>query len=506
MRLLLVNPSITTLTYDVPPILPPMGLMYIASMARSKGHEVSLFDFINVDSNSLPQILHNKQTDTPLFCYGVREELFLEHINHFRPDLIGLSNIMAVTEENCLRLARVSKQIHPDIPVIVGGTNCIARAKHFLDSSYIDYVYRGEGDAAFIDFLDVFHSEDKRNNIPGICYRKMGNIVISKDIPVLDDLDKNPIPAWDLIDVDKYLKREFPFSFHLKSKTTTMITSRGCSINCIFCSGKKLLGAWRGKSAENTIREALLLKEKYGVEEIQFIDSNISYDRDRFIKLLNFWKKELQIVWAPVGGIYVRSVDEEIVKLMAESGCHSIPFGIEAGSIKIQKYIGKIVPKEKVMRICRAARQQGIWTHGLFVIGFPEETEEDILEILRYSKEADLDSISLFAASPLPGSRLYTKFINDDTFDPMSSRFVGTLFPMSSLPHRKIVELRKQVAQKFFWWKLFREMYPKSILIRLKSPKLWNMIFFIAKAMKRFMLLKKRDAIKKSIPLNPIST
>jgi radical SAM superfamily enzyme YgiQ (UPF0313 family) len=239
----------------------------------------------------------------------------------------------------------------------------------------------------------------------------------------------------------------------------------------------------------------LVLKEKYGIEEVQFLDANISLDRLRFAKIVGLWKDRVHLAWAPVGGLDVNTVDADIVRAMGESGCHSFPLGLETASERIQKYIGKIIPKDKVAAICSAARTEGIWTHGLFIIGFPEEKEEDINAIFDYASETDLDSISLFALSILPGSQLYSLHIRDENFNPDVSRIVGAHFHLSALPIDKITRLREQVALRFFWWKLARELRLSSLTVRLRSPKFWNMLRFIARSIKRFLLLRQRDKL-----------
>jgi len=496
MRLLLVNPSITGLSYDVPPILPPLGIMYIASMARKRGHEVSIFDVVAKGDDNPPEVIYDKDKTQPFLRYGCPDEVLLKQIENFKPDLVGLSNIMAVTENECLRLVKLIKENYPSLKAVIGGTNSTARVRNILETSDIDFVYRGEGDADFMDFLDLFHSADKRCKVPGICYKENGDLKITEQMPILRNLDDNPIPAWDLIESEIYLDRLFPFSFHLMPRTTTMMTTRGCVRNCVFCTGKKMLGYWRSKSVENTIKEALILKEKYGVEEVQFLDSNISINRKHFMKFLALWEDKVKLPWAPVGGLDVSTIDGDVIQKMGESGCHSFPLGIEAGSTKIQEYIGKIVPKEKVVDLCRAARKQGMWTHGLFVIGFPNETEEDVYEILDYSKVTDLDSISMFALSPLPGSELYSNFIDDYNFEPDLSRIVGSHFHLASLPYDQMNRIREDINRKFFWWKLVRELRISSIVQRVRSPKFSIMVGFIIKAIKRFLLLKRRDKVK----------
>lgn len=492
MRLLLVNPPITTLRYDVAPVLPPLGIMYIAAMARKRGHEVTIFDSVILGLKS-PQEITNEETGQSVIRYGAPDDVFLSLVAELEPDVIGLSNIMAVTEKDCLDMAAAAKRAFPDVVIVIGGTNATARAEALLMHDQVDFVFRGEGDSSFIDFLDVIHSEEERRRIPGICFKLNGESTISNDIPVLHNLDENPIPAWDLVDIPRYIETPFPFSFHLREKVTTMVTSRGCVGNCLFCSGRKLLGSWRSRSPENVIQEAQMLRDKHGIQEIQFLDSNISLNKKRFTDFLNLWHDQVKLVWAPVGGLYVQSLDSEIISQMSECGCHSFPLGIEGGNEKMQKYLGKIVPVEKVAEICKVARQRGMWTHGLFVIGFPGETGEDIYDILRYAKRADLDSISMFAASPLPGSELYLEYIDDATFDPDLSRIVGNHFALASLPREQLSSLRNNISRSFFLWKLLRELSPCSIFTRIRSPQFTNMILFIGKALKRFLFLRARD-------------
>ena len=270
-----------------------------------------------------------------------------------------------------------------------------------------------------------------------------------------------------------------------------MITSRGCPNGCIFCTNAAIWGRlWRPRSVENVTREIKALKNLYRIEEIQFVDNNISVLKDRYIKLCRVLKKE-QLPWLPSGGLAVLTLNPQIIKLMAQSGCYAVQFGIEHGDPEMQKKIGKIVPLKATKKLTDACHRYGIWTHGNFILGLPGETEESARRSLEYAMKADLDSVSFFTALPLPGSKLFEIVNKNKKIDLAGLKFYTSNTQCSDIPPRKIKTMIKTFFKEFLLFKIKRELNPINLIKRLSSVRSLDDLKFYLIMLRRFLQIEK---------------
>ncbi|HUS50918.1 MAG TPA: radical SAM protein, partial [Candidatus Paceibacterota bacterium] len=153
--------------------------------------------------------------------------------------------------------------------------------------------------------------------------------------------------------------------------------------------------------------EMKILKEKYKIEEIQFTDDNMSINRE-FVKELCEKMKQLNFVWCTPTGIMMKTLDEEIIRLMAESGCYQLTFAIESAN---QRVLDRIIHKPLDLKIVKplvdAAHKYGISIHTNNIISIPGEKKEEMLRTFEFNKEVGAESAAFFLPMPLPGSDLY---------------------------------------------------------------------------------------------------
>jgi len=229
-------------------------------------------------------------------------------------------------------------------------------------------------------------------------------IINSKPI----DINKLPFPARHLLDMEKYIKLNK--THYLKSKgkrVISVLTSRGCNFNCSYCSSTKFFGKWRGISPEKVIKEIDYLIKKYNVDEIQFEDDNMIYDRKRAIKIFNGIKK-YNISFCFPNGVIINSVDKELLKLMKEAGCYSITYGVEVGNKEIlHKIIKKPLVFEKIKQVIDETKKAGTFVNIFMMVGLPGETKENIKETFEFAKYLCPDNVFLSIFNPLIGSELY---------------------------------------------------------------------------------------------------
>lgn len=478
---------------DLAAIIPPMGIAYIASYLEKFGHEAMIFDFL-IKSWRHPQKIQSNGQKFLRYSIPFKEvELILDK---YKPDLIGISCLFAAGDKNVIDLIKQIKDYKNKIKIVLGGTDCSARPEYYLKNTNADFVIVGEGEVAMADLVKNIEENNDLKTVDGLYFRENQNIVINKPRQPISKLDEIPFPAWHLMEMDEYLIAQTPTNYLKKEKNfLTVLTSRGCVRNCIFCSGAKNLGSWRSRSAENVLAEIKEIIRLFNVKEIQFLDANISISKERLTNLCDgIINNNLKISWIPLGGIDVQTMDEELLKKMKKSGCYFIPLGIEHGNIEMQKTIGKIVPIEKVIKITKICKKIGIWTLGLFVIGLPGENSKTLNELLNYAIKSGVNSASFFTATPLPGSRLYdlmTKTKNEDlNLEKLGFYSTEGVSP-SGISNYNLNKLRSKMLIKFMLFQIFRLLNPINIFYIIINIKTKNDLKYYLGIVGRFLKVVK---------------
>lgn len=487
MKILLINPPIEMSRGEVVSVIAPLGLAYIAAVLEKDGHQVEILDFLALSWKN-PMILRRGRERVQL--YALPDSFIYDYLKKFAPEIVGISNLLSATEKESLKLAQKIKKVLPKTKVIVGGSNASVRPLIFIKDANVDFVCIGEGEETMRELVKNL-AGGKFAHILGLIYKNnKGKVIFNPPRSLIADLNKLPFPAWHLLPMEEYL-RGHPAGVYIKKKrVATMIASRGCPNGCSFCTNEKIWGRiWRPRSIKNVIEEIKTLKKKYQVEEIQFVDNNISVRKDFFRGFCQALKKE-KITWIPSGGMAVLTIDSNLVKLMAESGCYALQFGIEHGDLKMQRRIGKIVPLEATKKIVKACHKYGIWAHGNFIVGLPGETMKSAYQSLDYAIKADLDSCSFFTALPLPGSRVYQEVLGNKKIDLTNLRFYLSKARCSELSNYQINKIIKTSFRKFMLYKIKKELNPLVIIKRLSQIHSFDDIRFYLIMIRRFVQIE----------------
>jgi len=331
----------------------PYGLMYIAGYLRKHGVDCS--------------ITSNLYTT-------------LEH----KPDIIGLSDMFTETHDKVMNIAKALKLHIPKVRIVVGGNHI---SSFPVLQKEVDHIVIGEGEQAMLDI--VKGCTDK------IIKRPMLNI---------DDI---PMPAYNLVDVERYITKGVnPFS--MRKRTMGIISSRGCPNNCAYCSIGAVWGkSWRGRDPKLVVDEIEYLQRKYKVHEFSFLDDSISINKKRLEGICHeLITRKLNIKWTTPNGIAHWTLTKDLLTLMKKAGCYRVTFGIESGSEKIRKYIGKSYDLNQASDLIKHANKIGLWTITTNIIGLPYEDVADINKTLEYAIKCGTDFACFYQLIPHKGTRI----------------------------------------------------------------------------------------------------
>lgn len=382
MKVLLIKPRIAT---DIDcAITTPLGILYLAAGARQDGHEVRILDLALIRRDRIRETLSTELED-------------------FRPDLVGLS---AISPESKIMaaVARFVREKSPGTLLIAGGPHASNEPLYVLKHTPVDATVIGEGDITFCKILAAMAEDRSWENIEGIGIWQNGEIHLTPPVPPIENLDEVPFPAWDMVDFDRY--RFFPSLAYHRYRYAPVFTSRGCPFHCVFCHhifGKR----FRKRSSENVLAELKLLYEKHNVHNIEILDDIFNLDLDRSKTILRGIAEQFpKMGLAFPNGVRMDMLDEEFMDLLAQANTYQLGVPFETGSPRMQKVIRKNLNLDKVKEMALVAKKKRIYTWGYFVIGFAEETREELQMTLDLADSGIVDYPILFTATPYGGTEM----------------------------------------------------------------------------------------------------
>jgi magnesium-protoporphyrin IX monomethyl ester (oxidative) cyclase len=388
----------------------PIGLMYIAAMVRNVCH-VEIFDCLASDFET--------EKDNLISCGAPPNEI-RKVIEEKKPDVVGISVQSTAQYKNAELVALICKEVNPKIITVFGGPDPSVRFNSILENQYCDYCVVGEGEQTFYEFIKSLSFHLPLENIKGLAYKRNGVIHYEPRI-FTADLDEFPFPAFDLIDMDKYLhnKNLYRNRSSICENSISVITSRGCPNSCVFCSIRLHMGQrYRAHSPAYVIKLLKLCVDKYGITNFHFEDDNLTYDKRRFEAILDgIIKENLQIRWDTPNGVRADTLNYNILKKMKQSGCIQITLAIESGNQRVlDQVIKKKTKLEYMIEIVKYCKELKIPANSFYVIGFPGETINEMKDTINLAiklyREYHLLP-AMLVATPLYGTELYEICMRD---------------------------------------------------------------------------------------------
>lgn len=385
-RILLIKPD---LSFGIE-ISPPLGLCYIAAMARNAGHEVLILDM------RIP---------------GQGEPAFDELLTQWQPDVIGFS-VFSYEAEAYLSLAKKVRIALPGSKIVVGGPFASADPAGALGAGLADLAILGEGELVFVEALERWRKGLDLQDLSGIAYFRKA-VIINPVSCYIHDLDTLPLPAWDLIDMEAYSSLPRQGFIYKQQGYFSVFSSRGCPFDCIYCHnvfGKR----FRGRSAESVLAEIGQLIARYGVGEIHFIDDIFNFQRDRAEAILQgIIDRGWNLAIAFPNGIRADLLDADFISLMKRAGTYKVSVAIESGTHRLQQLMHKNLNLDKARKGVQELVTQRILTHAFFMVGFPTETAEEARATAAFARTTAAHSASFFIVTPFKGTPL-SRMIESD--------------------------------------------------------------------------------------------
>lgn len=387
MKILLVNP----LTRSVSLSSPDLGLGYLATALKRENHHVEILDCVNLKMplQSFERYIRGAQFD----IIGFRV---------FSTDLMSVKASLSIV-----------KKLFPKTTIVLGGAHPSyfpeRTLEYFTDA---DFAIRGEAEKGLTELVRYLSRPDtvRLMDIPGLIWRENGKTNMNPPY-YNENLDALGYPDWTLID-----PRHYPFqtSYLTKSKIVApLLITRGCPFQCTFCAVRSITGdTIRAHSATYIIEEIKRLKADFGIKEVCFIDDNFLVFKKLIVDLCEqIIRLKLDIQWSCFG-IRLDMIDETILNVMERSGCYLLTVGIESGSQRILDHMKKNLSLDLIEeKINLIHAKTGIKVIGNFILGYPEETEDDIRKTIDFARRLPLYGANFFPFHPTPGTEIFNDLI-----------------------------------------------------------------------------------------------
>ncbi len=368
---------------------PPLGLTYIAAVLELKGHNVKIIDaeLENLSSNEVVKRL-NPNTD-----------------------VVGITGTVMVAHE-LLKIASLIKQKYPSIFLVVGGPFFNALPKETMKTGVFNAGILGEAEFIFPELVNAFEHGFELKKIDSIVYITKGKLKFTGSPAVIKNIDTLPFPARHLLPNLKFYK---PKALYKNLPSTNLISSRGCPNRCIFCDNSISRKKVRMHSPERVIKEIELLINKYGINELDFVDDNFTLNHERVLKICKLIReRNISISWRCLAR--VDTISRDLLKEMKKAGCWLIAYGIESGNQTILDYIQKGINLNQIKKAVKLTNEVGIESFAYFMLGFPIDTPQTIDDTIKLALSLDLDYVTFNKTVIYPGTELYNTLLDSNSF------------------------------------------------------------------------------------------
>ncbi len=451
MKILLIRPD-----SFIPSAAPPLGLLYLTSYIREySDHEVKICD----------ARYHEYSLDAV-------EEIIREE----KPDLVGIT-ALSVEAEETHQIAARSKMAAPDAFTVVGGPYVTSDYTQVMKDTNVDFAVIGEGERSFLQLINALEKGEDFTQVREIAYREDGEVKKTDTLEYIENLDELPYPAWDAIDLELYFryrrrgKRTSSNQHQMKRRVLPIQTSRGCPFRCNYCHnlfGKRL----RYRTIENVIGELRLMKDTYGVEEIEIMDDTFNVDLNRAKAIFRrIIEEKFDFKISFTNGLRADRFDDEILDLFKEAGVYRIVVAIESANPRIQKAIRKNVNLEKAREYIIKAVKRKFSVGAFFMIGFKDETEEEVLNTINWAVNTPLHTATFSIMTPFPNTDIWHELrAEGHDLSADYKHFSKVSLNVSKVPSERLEKLRQLGYKKFY-------LNPKRIVSIMRTTP-WRDRFF----------------------------
>jgi anaerobic magnesium-protoporphyrin IX monomethyl ester cyclase len=379
-RVLLVDPYVARedpMERKFVELYPSLGLLTLAAYLRDHRIEVEIADLT--------------------FARSVQS--LAARLREFAPEVVGV-HTKTLMFGRSLEIAAMARK--SGAWTVAGGPDAVTRPAAYLDGGF-DAVAMGEGEVTLTEIAELVHEGQAVSGAAGLVTRAGEKLVRGPPRPFLPDLDALPLPAWDLIDMDGYLRQ---WERRTGERRSAVLTSRGCPFDCSWCSKPTFGRTFRQQSPGRVLTELRALQDRFHVDYVRFCDDVFGINRAWLEELLDgLIGRGLRLKFECLARVDLLKPD--LLKRMRAAGLQRVYVGVESGSQKMLDLMNRGTRLGQVERTAQALRDEGIRQFWFLMLGYPGETLEDIEATLQLFRRFSPEEYSVSIAVPIPGTRFH---------------------------------------------------------------------------------------------------
>ncbi len=370
----------------------PMGVICLGTYLKKNNYDVRVLDSRVYSRSEFEDILRKEL-----------EGVFL----------VGISVMTSYIEET-LNILNFVKQYNSQIETVLGGIHASLFPEQTVRHPLVDFVVFGEGELPLLGLVEkLFKNEDSFEGIDNLYFKKDGNVVFRNAVKFID-VNELPLPDYNLVDVERYITRRF--SDGRWGRQLEYQSSRGCPSRCSFCVNTIISKRyWRQKDPVKVTQEIKVLKERFALDSILFIDESF-FPKKKNVEMIANGLKELPIMWeANCRADYFndKNIDDVFIKFLSFCGLTTVRIGIESGSQNTLNLLKKDITREDIINAVKICTRNNIFACCSFMVGLPGETKKDIIDTLSVIHQVESIGKNLVILigpqvfRPYPGGEIY---------------------------------------------------------------------------------------------------
>jgi len=365
----------------------PLGILYVSAFLEVNGYDNEIFDSTFSDFNSL-----------------------IEKIRNYKPAIIAIyTNLM--TKLNVLNIIRLIKNDESlkKIKIVLGGPEVKNHAQNFLMFG-ADIIVFGEGEATMLELVACIEQNKSYKEVEGIAFKnEQQEFITTASRSLNKEIDTRPFPNRKKIDLNLYLQAWKERHGYNAINVSTM---RGCPYTCKWCSRAVYGQTYRRRKPSLVVDEIISLQKEYSFDYIWFVDDVFTISH----KWLEQFAAEVDLRKVTIQYECISRADrlnEDVIKLLKKSGCFRVWIGAESGSQKIIDAMDRRVDVQQTRDMIQLVKRHGIKAGTFIMLGYPGETEKDIVETINHLKLSLPDEFTITVTYPIKGTPLYAEMEKD---------------------------------------------------------------------------------------------
>lgn len=418
MKVTFINPPQTSSKYKfIGVVAPPLGIAYMAAVLEKNGINVSI-----IDASALEMTWEDLEAELQIAS----------------PDVVAIT-ALTPTIGQALKSAQITRKTCSDAVIVMGGYHPTFNYQEVLENDSVDVVVRGEGEYTMLDLVKTLENGGDLEEVKGIAFKD----TVTPVRPPITDLDSLPFPARHLLPMDHYKL------FNMKTSMSTMITTRGCPMQCSFCASAALHGSkLRLRSPKNVVDEMEHLVKEHNVKTIAFMDDTFTLRRKRVLEICEeIRKRDLDVLWGCTAR--VDTLSEDVIRKMREAGCIAMFMGVESADQQVLDEVNKNTSIARIRSAFELSKKEKMRTIASVVLGMPGDTKESIKRTVKFVKELNPSYAVFSLATPYPGTRFYQQTLEKNLIKVKDWSKYTLISPILETMECSLEELKKMQNTAF---------------------------------------------------------